>query len=234
MGQRGNVQIEMNPKVAAIRQDLNAFLDGYIYKCDRSVRDAANAAADFEEMINRKVARVRAMRRIINPFFYVVYLLLGVFGISYGGVDPGFPASLTYKEFCDKAVGNKEQEIYEFRKFIYQAAQPSNQMVKSYLVAMKEIRKRINSSPAETMRGYQHFITIDNTAKEKRYEEIVMVLRLITAYGIETHVTEERIYREELWSKEDRVNDLVRQLKSKYHSDPEVHEMLRVLDECDT
>lgn len=227
------MQLEMNPKVAAIRQDLNAFLDGYIDLLARSNRDCAHAYADFEEKFNRKVASVRWQRRILNPLFYVVYLLLGVFGISFGGVDPSFPAFKTYSEFCDNVVEDKEQELYEFRKFIYQAAQPSDQTVKSYLVAMKEIRKRINSSPAETMRGYRHFITIDNTAKEKRYEEIVMVLRLITAYGIETHVTEELIYKEELWSEEDRVNDLVRQLKRKYHKDPEVHEMLRALDECD-
>lgn len=230
MEQNGTIQLEMNAKVAAIRQDLNAFLDGYIDLLERSNRDFANAYANFEEKFNRKVARVRWQRRILNPLFYVVYLLFWVFGISYGGVDPGFPACMTYKEFCDKAVGAKEQELYEFRKFIHQAAQPSDQMVKSYLVAMKEIRKRINSSPAETMRGYRHFITINNTAKEKRYEEIVMVMRLITAYGIETHVTEELIYKEELWSETDRVNDLVRQLKRKYHADPEVHEMLRVLD----
>jgi len=230
LDQSGNLQIEMNAKVAAIRQDLNAFFSDYIALLEKSDRDYVNARAEFEEKFNKQVARVKAQRRVLNPLFYVVYLLCWVFGISFGGVDPGFLSCMTYREFCDNAVDNKEQELYEFREFVYQAALPSAQTVKSYLAAMKEIRRRINSSPAETMRGYQRFITIDNTAKEKRYEEIVMVLRLITAYGIETHITEAQLYKDELWSETDRVNDLVRQLKRKYHSDPEVRKMLSLLD----
>lgn len=231
MEQSGNMQLEMNAKVAAIRQDLNVFLNRCIDTFDKAVKEGLVSKAKSERFYRETIQRIKEESARWNLLSYVAYILLGIFGISYAGIDPVFLSFKTYRQFCDHMEEHaprlkKAEEIHQATR---EVAQAIFAFLEAFLTGLTVLKDMLNASAENTLLCYQCFTSISRIPKNRNHEDLVMLLSVFDGCGISIDMTEQKMYDEDVYTTKFQVNDFVKTLKAKYASDPEIQKLLENL-----
>jgi len=227
----GNMQLEMNAKVAAIRRDLNAFLNCCIDTFDRAVKETDASRAEFESLYQEALEKAAGKGVWCRPLLYVVYLFLGIFGISYAGIDPVFVSFKTYRQFCEHMDNHNPyvEKVNEIHKVTTETAQKGYVLLQAFLAGLADLKAMLNTSVENTLLCYQCFISSSNIPLKRKHEDCMMLLSVFRGCGISIAVSEQRLYDDNLYTTKFQVSDFVRKLKANYAKDAEVQKLLMSL-----